>query len=120
MISHSRLSSVIFLAQVPHFQIPGSGGEWLAGQDMMVFGGLIVLTMAIIRYLPKLTSSFPSALAAIIVVSLIVILLDVNTNTVGDLASIKGGLPQFHLPEVAFNLETLKIIFPYAFTLNTH
>ena len=61
------LAIVIFLAQIPHFQVsgsgePGSNGEWLAGQDLMVFAGLIVLTMAIIRYLPKLTSSFPSSL----------------------------------------------------------
>ncbi len=116
------LAIVIFLAQIPHFQVLGSGGpssngEWLAGQDLMVFAGLIVLTMAIIRYLPKLTSSFPSSLAAIIVVSLIVIGLDVNTNTVGDLASIKGGFPAFHIPEVALNLETLKIILPYSIIL---
>ena len=111
------LAIVIFLAQVQHFQIPGSGGEWLAGSDLMIFGGLIVLTIAIIHYLPKLTTAFPSSLAAIIVVSLLVIGLDVNTNTVGDLASIKGGLPSFHIPEVALTWETLAIIFPYAFIL---
>jgi len=111
------LAIVIFLAQVPNFQIPGSNGEWLAGQDLMIFVSLIVLTMSIIYFLPKLTTSFPSALAAIIVVSLIVIGLDVNTNTVGDLASIKGGFPAFHIPEVAFNLETLKIILPYSIIL---
>ena len=111
------LAIVIFLAQVQHFQIPGSGGEWLSGGDMMVFVGLIVLTIAIIQFLPKLTTAVPASLVAIIVVSLIVIGLDVNTNTVGDLASIKGGLPSFHMPEVALNWETLKIIFPYAFIL---
>ncbi len=111
------LAIVIFLAQIPHFQVPGSHGEWLAGPEMMIFGGLIVLTMSIIYFLPKLTTAFPSSLAAIIVVSLIVIGLDVNTNTVGDLASIKGGFPVFHIPEVAFNLETLKIILPYSIIL---
>ena len=111
------LAIVIFLAQVQHFQIPGSDGEWLAGSDLMIFGGLIMLTIAIIHYLPKLTTAFPASLAAIIVVSLMVIGLDINTNTVGDLASIKGGLPSFHLPEVPLNWETLVIIFPYAFIL---
>ena len=116
------LAIVIFLAQIPHFQVlgssgPGSSGEWLAGQDLIVFAGLIVLTMSIIYFLPKLTTAFPSALAAIIVVSLIVIGLDVNTNTVGDLASIKGGFPTLHIPEVSFNLETLKIILPYSIIL---
>ena len=111
------LAIVIFLAQIPHFQIPGSNGEWMAGIDLMVFGGLIVLTMAIIHFLPKLTSAFPSSLAAILVVSLVVIGLHVDTTTVGDLASIKGGFPAFHFPDVAFNLETLSIIFPYAIIL---
>ena len=50
-------------------------------------------------------------------VSLLVIGLNVDTNTVGDLASIKGGLPQFHIPDVAYNIETLKIILPYAVIL---
>jgi SulP family sulfate permease len=111
------LAIVIFLAQIQHFQVPGSNGEWLAGNDLLIFAGLIMLTMAIIYFLPKLTAAFPSSLAAIIVVSLVVIGLDVDTNTVGDLASIKGGFPAFHLPDVAFNLETLKIIFPYSFIL---
>lgn len=111
------LAIVIFLAQIPHFQIPGDSGEWLAGQDLMIFSGLIVLTIAIIYLLPKLTTSFPSSLAAIIVVSLLVIGLNVNTNTVGDLASIKGGFPAFHFPDVALNMETLKIILPYSIIL---
>ncbi len=110
------LAIVIFLAQVPHFQSPGTN-EWLAGQDLLTFGGLLVLTLAIIYLLPKFTTIFPAALAAIVVVSLLVIGLGVDTNTVGDLASIKGGLPTFHIPQVAFNLETLKIILPYAIIL---
>jgi SulP family sulfate permease len=110
------LAIVIFLAQIPHFQTPGSN-EWLAGQDLLTFGGLLVLTLAIIYLLPKFTTIFPAALAAIVVVSLVVIGLNVDTNTVGDLASIKGGFPTFHIPEVAFNMETLKIILPYSIIL---
>ena len=40
--------------------------------------------------------------------------MDIDTKTVGDIASIKGGFPPFHIPEVPFTLETLYIIFPYA------
>ncbi len=112
------LAIVIFLAQMQNFQVDVDGTmQWMSGQPLMIFGGLIVLTMAIIKYLPKLTSAVPSSLAAIVFVSLLVIFLDINTNTVGDLASIKGGLPQFHIPEVAFNLDTLKIILPYSIIL---
>lgn len=112
------LAIVIFLAQMQNFQIDVNGTmEWMSGEPLMILCGLIVLTMAIIHYLPKLTTAVPSSLAAIVVVSLLVILLDIDTNTVGDMASIKGGLPTFHIPEVAFNLDTLKIIFPYAIIL---
>jgi len=112
------LAIVIFLAQLQHFQVDVEGArQWMSGQPLMIFAGLIVLTMAIIHFLPKLTTAVPSSLVAIVTVSLLVIGLNIDTNTVGDLASIKGGLPQFHIPEVPLNFETLKIIFPYAFIL---
>jgi len=113
------LAIVIFLAQLQHFQAPveGGGKDWMTGTPLLIFAGLVLLTMAIIHYLPKLTGAFPASLAAIIVVTLLVILLDVNTNTVGDLASIKGSFPSFHIPSVPFSFETLKIIFPYSIIL---
>jgi SulP family sulfate permease len=113
------LAIVIFLAQLQHFQFTASDGTttWMAGTPMWVFLGLIALTMAIIHFLPKLTTAIPASLAAILVVSLLVIGLDVDTKTVGDLASIKGGLPSFHIPAVPFNMETLMIILPYSVIL---
>ncbi len=112
------LAIVIFLAQVQHFQINVDGAtQWMSGQALMIFAGLIVLTMAIIHFLPKLTTAIPSSLAAIVVVSFMVIGLNIDTKTVHDLASIEGGLPQFHIPDVPFTFETIKIIFPYAFIL---
>ena len=112
------LAIVIFLAQLQNFQIDvGGTPEWMSGQPLMILAGLIILTMSIIHLLPKLTTVIPSSLAAIVFVSLLVIGLDINTKTVGDLASIKGSLPQFHIPDVDFNLATLKIIFPYAVIL---
>ena len=112
------LAIVIFLAQIQHFQVDVGGvTQWMTGQPLMIFGGLIVLTILIINYLPKLTTAVPSSLAAIVFVSLLVILLDIDTNTVGYLASIKCGLPQFQITEVAFNLDTLKIILPYSIIL---
>jgi sulfate permease, SulP family len=112
------LAIVIFLAQMKSFQVDVEGvSQWMSGQPLIIFAGLIALTMAIIHFLPKLTTAVPSSLAAIVVVSLLVIGLNIDTNTVGDLASIKGGLPEFHIPAVPINLETLKIIFPYAIIL---
>jgi SulP family sulfate permease len=113
------LAIVIFLAQLQHFQVTSAEGvkEWLSGEALMIFAGLIMLTMFIIKYLPKLTGSFPAALAAIIAVSLLALGLELDTVTVGDLASIKGGLPAFHIPSVPLTFETLLIILPYSFIL---
>ena len=113
------LAIVIFLAQLQNFQVTSAEGvkEWMTGEPLMLFAGLIILTMFIIHFLPKLTGAFPASLAAIVVVSLLVFGLNLDTATVGDLASIKGSLPSFHIPSVPFNFETLMIILPYSFIL---
>jgi SulP family sulfate permease len=113
------LAIVIFLAQLQNFQVTSAEGVqgWLTGEPLMIFAGLVVLTMFIIYFLPKVTGAFPAALAAIITVSLLAMGLDLDTVTVGDLASIKGSLPVFHIPAVPFTFETLMIILPYAFIL---
>ncbi|MCF6362834.1 MAG: SulP family inorganic anion transporter [Gammaproteobacteria bacterium] len=113
------LAIVIFLAQMQSFQITGENGvsQWMQGGALWIMLGLVALTMAIIRYLPKLTNAVPSSLAAIVVVSLMVIGLGLDTKTVGDIASIAGGLPEFHIPMVPLNWETFMIILPYAVVL---
>lgn len=114
------LAIVIFLAQFGQFKVSspdGSGLVWLTGNSLYLMLGLVALTMAIIFFLPKLTKAIPSSLAAILVISAIVIFFGLPTRTVGDMASIKGGLPLFHIPDVPWNFETLKIIFPYSLIL---
>lgn len=113
------LAIVIFLAQLHQFQVATPDGvrHWLSGEPLMTFCGLILLTMLIIHLFPKLTGAVPASLVAIITVSLLVFGLHLDTRTVGDLASIKGGLPSFHIPAVPFNFDTLKIILPYSFIL---
>ncbi|NOX09377.1 MAG: SulP family inorganic anion transporter [Gammaproteobacteria bacterium] len=113
------LAIVIFLAQLNGFQITDEYGvnQWMQGEALWILLGLIAMTMAIIHYLPKLTTRFPSSLAAILTVSLLVIFMNIDTKTVGDMASIEGGFPQFHIPEVPLTMETLFIILPYAIIL---
>ncbi|VAX13285.1 Sulfate permease [hydrothermal vent metagenome] len=113
------LAIVIFLAQLNNFKFKDASGQlqWLSGDALWIMLGLVVLTMAIIHFLPRLTKAVPSSLVAIIVISLAVILLGMDSRTVGDLASIAGGLPQFHIPMVPLNWQTLVIILPYAIIL---
>jgi SulP family sulfate permease len=59
----------------------------------------------------------PSSLAAIVIVTGVVLIAGMESRTVGDMASIAGGLPTLHIPMVPFNLETLYIILPYSIIL---
>lgn len=113
------LAIVIFLSQLEQFKFVDDAGmkAWLEGNAMIIMLGLVALTMAIIHFLPKLTNAIPSALAAIVVVSFGAVWLGLDTRTVGDVANIAGGLPEFSIPAVPFTLETLWIILPYSLIL---
>ncbi len=113
------LAMVIFFAQFNHFKVVAGDGslQWLSGPLLYTMLGLVALTMVIIYLLPRMTKVVPSALAAIVLVSVAVAGFGLETKTVGDLGSIAGGLPSFHIPSVPFDLETLKIVFPYSLIL---
>ena len=106
------LAVIIFMAQLDQFKDPS--GIWLTGQSLYILLGLVLLTMLIIWGLPKLTKVIPASLVAILAVFGLVVVFSINTRTVGDIASIQGGFPPFHIPNVPFSFETLSIIFPYA------
>ncbi|MDR7130929.1 SulP family sulfate permease [Algoriphagus sp. 4150] len=106
------LAIIIFMSQLDQFKT--EEGFWLSGTTLYVLLGLVLLTMLIIWGLPKFTKVVPASLVAILVVFGLVAILKIDTKTVGDIASIKGGFPPFHIPKVPFAFETLKIIFPYA------
>ncbi|MEP0365609.1 MAG: SulP family inorganic anion transporter [Cyclobacteriaceae bacterium] len=110
------LAIVIFMAQLDQFKAPNAAGilEWMTGSQLFMMVGLVLLTMLIIWGLPKLTKFIPASLTAILVVSAIVIGFNLDTKTVGDIASISGGFPPFHIPVIPFNWEALQIIFPYS------
>jgi len=125
------LAIVIFLAQLGQFGEAGQPGwldgtfmqgsivdvAWMHGQQLYMLIALVLLTMVIIHYLPRITKAIPSSLVAIVVVTLLVVGLNLDTKVVGDVASIKGDLPSFHIPTVPLSMETLWIILPYSIIL---
>lgn len=106
------LAIIIFMSQLAQFK--DASGNWLTGNTLHIFLGLVALTMIIIWGLPKLTKVIPASLAAIITVFALVAVFGLDTRTVGDIASIKGDFPPFHIPSVPFTIETLEVIFPYS------
>ncbi|MGJ1242360.1 SulP family inorganic anion transporter [Pedobacter chinensis] len=112
------LAVIIFMAQVAQFKVVENGIEgWMQGSALYLMAGLTLLTIAIVFILPKFTKAVPASLVAIIVVFGIVYFFGIDTKKVIDIASVGGSLPSFHIPGIPFNLETLKIIFPYALVM---
>jgi len=122
------LAIVIFLSQLEQFKVMDALGEmvWMQGSQLYTMLGLVALTMAIIHFLPKLTTAVPASLVAILTLTAIVQIPGIEAVTVIDFvramsnnpeATIAGGLPDFAIPAVPFSMETLKIIFPYAVVL---
>lgn len=102
----NALAILIFMAQLTHF----SGQGWL-------MYGLVALTLAIIYVIPRFTRAVPSALVAIIIVSILSISLHLDVKTVGDMGAITSSLPVFHLPDVVLSWDMLKTIFPVSLSL---
>ena len=113
------LAIVIGISQISQFKTINSLGVsvWITGNTLIYSVGFVVLTMMVIWLLPKITKTLPATLVAILLTTIIVLVFKIDIPSVGDLASVKGELPNFLIPSVPLNLDTLKIIFPYAFIL---
>lgn len=114
------LAVVIFMSQIEQFKSTTNGiTSWLSGTPFYTMAGLTLITVLVVYFFPKLTKIIPASLVAILVTFLLVIGFHIDTKTVGDIASIKGELPSFHIPSVPFTLETLKIILPYSIIMGS-
>jgi len=102
----NALAILIFMAQLPEL----IGVPWLT--YVLVAAGL-----AIIYLFPRLTTAIPSPLVCIVVLSAVVIGLNLDVRTVGDMGELPSTLPIFLLPNIPLTFETLSIIFPYALAI---
>ncbi|MGC4941781.1 SulP family inorganic anion transporter [Kribbella sp. DT2] len=99
----NSLAILIFLAQLPH----------LVGVPWLVYP-LVAIGVAVMVFLPRLTTAVPAPLVAILLVTAIVMLAHSGVPTVGDEGDLPDSLPSLFWPNVPFSLETLRIIAPYA------
>jgi len=87
---------------------------------------IVVITMAIMYFLPKVTKAIPGGLLAIVTITLAVLYLKIDTLTIGTLNSIaqfadmpnlsefKGQLPTFALPQTLFSMDAFLLVLPYS------
>ncbi len=90
----------------------------IAGNIMtMNYQALIVgaVCLAVLIVWPKISSKVPGSLIAVIIGILMVKVLKMNVNTIGDLYTISNKLPSFALPEFSFN--GVRTVFADAFTI---
>ncbi|MXN90670.1 STAS domain-containing protein [Flavobacterium sp. Sd200] len=112
------LAVVIFMSQLNQFKSIINGQEtWLSGAPLYIMAGLVALTVGVVLVFPKITKAVPASLVAIMVVFGLVTLFGIETKTVEDIASVQGGFPPFHIPNIPINLEILYIILPYSLVM---
>ncbi|MFC2109431.1 SulP family inorganic anion transporter [Bacteroidota bacterium] len=128
------LSIVIFIAQVKMFthkemNVSAEGVKqylniYMEGSELYLMIGLVSMTMAIIFFLPKLTTKIPAALTAILITTGVVVFLDLDVSTVGSYiregggAGLEGKFPTPNMElwqNLPFNLDTLLFVAPFAF-----
>ena len=74
-----------------------------------------ILALLIQIFWPKVSKKIPGSLVAIIVTTLLVAIFKLPVKTIGDLYTIKAGLPSFSMPVLSFSL-VREMILP-AFTI---
>jgi SulP family sulfate permease len=103
----NALAILIFLAQLPELR----DVAWLTYP-------MVAAALAIIYLLPRFTRAVPSPLVAIVVLTIVSVLFGFDQlRTVSDMGELPSSLPMFLLPDIPLNLDTLKIILPYAIPL---
>lgn len=102
----NALGILIFMSQIEHI--------FGISIDTYIY---VLVTLAIVYILPRYFKAIPAPLIAIILLTAFYMITGSKVNTVGDLGEIKRSLPEFFIPNVPINLETLKIIFPYSLSM---
>ncbi|WP_028661007.1 SulP family inorganic anion transporter [Nocardioides insulae] len=102
----NALAILIFSAQLPH----------LIGVPWLVYP-MVAVGIAVIVVLPRFTRAVPSPLVAIALLTGAVVLIGWDLPNVGDEGELPHGLPSLFLPDVPLDLDTLRIIAPYALAM---
>ena len=89
----------------------------IAGFDTFNVHAFIVgaVSLAVLIIMPKISEKIPGSLVAVLVGIVMVKVLPLNVDTIGDLYTISSSLPKLVLPD--FSLGAIKTALPNAFTI---
>lgn len=102
----NALAILIFIAQIRYFV----DVSWLVFPIAAAAIGVMVV-------LPRLTTAIPAPLVAVAALTSLTIVFGVQVPNVGDEGDLPSSLPSLFMPDLPLNLETLKIIAPFAFAM---
>ncbi len=102
----NALAILIAVSQVPY----------LLGVPWLVYP-LVAAALVLIIFFPRLTTTVPAPLVAIVVVTAVTMVFALGVPTVGDEGELPRSLPTLFVPDVPLTVETLRIIAPYAFAV---
>ncbi|AXT86311.1 sodium-independent anion transporter [Aeromicrobium sp. A1-2] len=102
----NALAILIFTAQVPHMiDVP------------FVVYPMIAVGIIVMVFLPRMTQVVPAPLVAIVLLTAFTVIAAINVPNVGDEGDLPNNLPSLFTPDIPLNLETLRIIAPYALAM---
>ncbi|MGW4070048.1 SulP family inorganic anion transporter [Nocardia grenadensis] len=102
----NSLAMLVFLAQLPQL----IGVPWLVYP--LVLAGIVIIAV-----LPRITTAVPAPLVAVVALTAVTVTFGLHVPDVGGQGDLPSALPLPLLPEMPWNLETLRIIAPYAFAM---
>ncbi len=102
----NALAILIFLAQVPH----------MISVPFLVYP-MIAVGILVMVALPRVTTVVPAPLVAIVALTGFTVLAALTVPDVGDEGELPDSLPSLFWPDVPLNLDTLKIIAPFALAM---
>ncbi|SDB79741.1 sulfate permease, SulP family [Raineyella antarctica] len=104
----NALGILIFTAQLPHL---------IGGDIPLLVYPLVAAGIAMLVFLPRLTSVVPAPLVTIVVITAVVVVAGWRVPNVSDQGALPQSLPEFFFPNVPLSFDTLRIIGPYAIAM---
>ncbi|PXF32796.1 hypothetical protein WH50_02670 [Pokkaliibacter plantistimulans] len=109
------LTVEIFWQQMGYFHTPTTAsGTWMTGTTLVSMLSICLVTMLLIRFLPRYVPYLSPGFIAIVVLSWICIGFHIDVQTLAEVTAWSGAPPHLQWPSLPLDMPTLAIVMPYA------